>query len=163
PAARGAQAHVTDLFLYDDAIARRFEPFASTRPVCELRAGALILRERWERALGMKASGIVSSPHLADFDEPWASGLGMTSGTIPAGSLLATSRCAVQFAPTPAADVWRCGGRVAAVLLPRAVDVEELASGDVELERFAPAGGGGRTVEIQGQWMNEVWDFIATL
>ncbi len=59
---------MTDLFLYDDATARTFEPFSLTRPTSELRAGALLLRERWERTLKMKAAGMISSAHLEDFD-----------------------------------------------------------------------------------------------
>ena len=39
------------LYLYDDAIARTFEPFALTRPVSELRAGAEVIRRRWARAV----------------------------------------------------------------------------------------------------------------
>ena len=39
------------VYLYDDARARSFEPFALTRPAGELRAGALLVRERWARAL----------------------------------------------------------------------------------------------------------------
>ena len=153
---------MTDLFLYDDSIARDFEPFALTRPVCELRAGALLLRERWERAIGMKAAGVICGTHLADFDEPWGVACGpSTTGTIPAGSVLANSRCAVAFAPAPAADVWRCDGRVAAVVLPRAVDVAELANGEMDLARLAPPE--GKSVDVPGQWINEVWDFIATL
>jgi len=32
------------VFLYDDARARQFEPFALTRPIGETRAGALLVR-----------------------------------------------------------------------------------------------------------------------
>ena len=37
-----------NIVLYDDERARRFEPFALTRPVSELRAGTEIVRRRWE-------------------------------------------------------------------------------------------------------------------
>jgi hypothetical protein len=60
---------VTDLVLYDDAVARHFEPFALTRPIGEMRAGAKLMRQRWEFALKMRATGFVSSEHLATFDE----------------------------------------------------------------------------------------------
>jgi len=43
--------------LYDDARARKFEPFALTRPAGELRAGAELIRRRWERASGSRAPG----------------------------------------------------------------------------------------------------------
>ena len=51
-AARGARPAMTELFLYDDARARSFEPFALTRPASELRVGAELVRRRWEMALG---------------------------------------------------------------------------------------------------------------
>ena len=34
---------MTTLFLYDDARARSFEPFASSRPISEMLAGAALL------------------------------------------------------------------------------------------------------------------------
>jgi UDP-N-acetylglucosamine diphosphorylase/glucosamine-1-phosphate N-acetyltransferase len=152
---------VSELFLYDDKTARAFEPFALTRPTCELRAGALLLRERWERALGLRASAVVSSPHLTDFDEPW--GTVVARGTLPAGSVLANSRCAVSLNPVAAGDGWRCQDRVAAVVLSRDVDVAELKDGAVSLESLVRQGAGGRSVEITGQWLERVWDFIAQL
>ena len=60
--------------LYDDARARTFEPFALTRPVGELRAGAELLRRRWEQALDTPCAAFIGAPHLDDFDEPWAPG-----------------------------------------------------------------------------------------
>ncbi|MBL8982149.1 MAG: hypothetical protein JNL26_08190, partial [Gemmatimonadetes bacterium] len=44
-------------YLYDDARARRAEPFALTRPFSELRAGGLLVRERWARVLGLEPGG----------------------------------------------------------------------------------------------------------
>ena len=152
---------MSELFLYDDAVARTFEPFALTRPTSELRAGALLLRERWERSLGggMRAAGTVSSAHLADFDEP--NSAAVVRGVIPSGSILVNSRCAVALAPIAPGDSWRCGGRVAGVVLARAVEAEELASGQLSLEKLARAN--GKTVEIQGRWIDHIWDFIAHL
>jgi hypothetical protein len=51
--------------LYDDAQARATEPFAITRPFGEVRVGAMLIRERWERVLGAPATGFVAAPHLA--------------------------------------------------------------------------------------------------
>jgi len=41
-------------------------PFAGIRPIAELRAGAWLIRERWEAAVGTAASGIIGS-HVAGF------------------------------------------------------------------------------------------------
>jgi UDP-N-acetylglucosamine diphosphorylase / glucose-1-phosphate thymidylyltransferase / UDP-N-acetylgalactosamine diphosphorylase / glucosamine-1-phosphate N-acetyltransferase / galactosamine-1-phosphate N-acetyltransferase len=150
---------VTDLYLYDDAIGRAFEPFSLTRPTCELRAGALLLRERWERGFTLKAAGCVSTTHLQDFDEPW--GVPVASGVLRKGSILANSRCAVALSPIPAADSWRCGDRIAAVLLPRDVDVEELSNGKLPLEDLTS--NTGRMAFVTGRWIDHVWDFVALL
>jgi len=153
---------VSDLFLYDDLTARTFEPFALTRPTSELRAGALLLRERWELCLGggAKAAGIVTAPHLADFEEPWS--VGVVSGVLKKGSVLANSRCAVGLSAMQAGDFWTCGDRVAAVTLSRDVLAAELASGELSLEKLARDN--GRRVDLPGgRWIEHVWDFIRFL
>jgi UDP-N-acetylglucosamine diphosphorylase/glucosamine-1-phosphate N-acetyltransferase len=150
---------MSELYLYDDAVARAFEPFALTRPVSELRAGALLLRERWERATGMRAAGVVSSQALVDFEEPWS--VEVAHGVLRAGSVVANSRCAVALYPVVAGDVWRCDNRVSAVVLPRDVDADELRDGTMSLEQLAPPS--GRSVEIRGRWVDHVWDLIAQL
>jgi UDP-N-acetylglucosamine diphosphorylase / glucose-1-phosphate thymidylyltransferase / UDP-N-acetylgalactosamine diphosphorylase / glucosamine-1-phosphate N-acetyltransferase / galactosamine-1-phosphate N-acetyltransferase len=150
---------VTALYLYDDSAARALEPFALTRPACELRAGALLLRERWERAFRQRAEGVVTSAHLADFDEPW--GVPVANGRIPRGSVLANSRCAVSLGPLGTADVLSCAGRIAAVRLHRDVDAVELADGATTLERLAREG--AKSAPVGGRWIDHVWDFIAYL
>jgi UDP-N-acetylglucosamine diphosphorylase/glucosamine-1-phosphate N-acetyltransferase len=63
--------------------------------------------------------------------------------------------------PVQAGASWRCENRVAAVALARDVDVDELKDGAVSLDSLA--GDAGRTIEIQGRWIERVWDFIALL
>lgn len=150
---------MTDLYLYDDDVARAFEPFALTRPISELRAGALLLRERWEFAFKTPAAGVICAPHLADFDEPW--GVRPASGVIPKGSILANSRCAIALDPIRAAEVWRCGDRLAAIVLHRDLEVAELERGQLRLEEIASAG--SRVVVVQGWWMQHVWDLVGYL
>ncbi|MEX0907663.1 MAG: putative sugar nucleotidyl transferase, partial [Gemmatimonadota bacterium] len=57
------------LYLYDDAVARRWQPFALTRPIGELLLGAYTFRDRAERFFGERCTGHVSAPHLLGFDE----------------------------------------------------------------------------------------------
>ena len=83
---------MTAVVLYDDARARTFEPFASTRPVSELVAGIATIRDRWKMVLqpGTGVSFAAGARHL-DFDEP-----GVTqaaTGMIPRGSILVNARC----------------------------------------------------------------------
>jgi len=57
------------LYLLDPDPAPAWAPFAGVRPLCELRAGAHLVRERWERFVGAEASAIFALPHLAGFPE----------------------------------------------------------------------------------------------
>ena len=150
---------MSDLFFYDDVTARAFEPFALTRPACELRAGALLVRERWENALRMRTAGFVSSSHLASFEEPGATRA--ATGRMKAGSILVNARCAIALSSLAPADAWKVAERVAAVTLARDVDAAELGNGKATLESFAKSG--GRTIEASGRWMDHVWDFIGYL
>jgi|SRR5690625_895964 len=58
------------LILFDDRVARQWEPFALTRPVGELLFGALKVRERVETVLDLECIGHLTSEHLLGFDEP---------------------------------------------------------------------------------------------
>jgi UDP-N-acetylglucosamine diphosphorylase/glucosamine-1-phosphate N-acetyltransferase len=152
---------VTPLVLYDDERGRLFEPFALTRPVSELRAGALLIRERWERAFALPARGSLVAPHLVDFSEPGAPAP-VRDGRLPAGTVVANSRCAVTLAGVDAgAGVWRCDGRVAAVRLAGDVDAEAFADGTVPLESLVTPN--AREAQVRGRWVEEVWEFVAAL
>ena len=60
----------TALYLLDPDPAPAWAPFAGIRPLAELRAGAHLIRERWETFIGAEATEILSLPHLAGFAEP---------------------------------------------------------------------------------------------
>ncbi len=149
------------LYLYDDVTARDFAPFILTRPVGELRAGAVLLRHRWESATGIRAAGFLSAAHLARFEELDAPPA-VASEELPAGSIVANTRCAVALGAIPSdAEIYTCEGEIAAVRLARAIPVTTLAEGGLALD--ALAGAGGETEEIGGRWIREVWDLIALL
>jgi UDP-N-acetylglucosamine diphosphorylase/glucosamine-1-phosphate N-acetyltransferase len=151
---------VSELYLYDDARARQFEPFAHSRPASELRVGALLMRERWERAFGRPSAGSLAAPHLADFEERDAARV-VRDGTLPAGSIIANARCAPALAGAPGADMWRCDGHVAAVRLAWPLALEELQEGDRSLETLAAPD--ARSAQIGGRWMDDVWHCIRDL
>ena len=58
------------LYLLDPDPAPAWAPFAGVRPLCEPRAGAHLVRERWESFVGAEATAIFALPHLAGFPEP---------------------------------------------------------------------------------------------
>jgi len=154
------------LYLYDDARARVFEPFILTRPVSELRAGIEIGRRRWEILSGRDAAGFISAPHLIDFEEGGAPSALPADATIPAGAIVANSRCVVSL-DGPLKDgesVWRCDGQVCAVRLSRALEASLFADGSLTLEAIArPEGATNRGADLEGRWVNAIWDFIAQL
>ena len=57
------------LYLLDPDPAPVWAPYAGVRPLSELRAGAHLIRERWETCVGAEASAIFALPHLAGFAE----------------------------------------------------------------------------------------------
>ncbi len=154
--------------LYDDAVARAAEPFALTRPFGELRVGAALVRERWERVLGARAVGFVGAPHLAAFGE-FGSPAAAT-GVLKAGTLVVNSRCAPNLtgrvgAPAAGGAI-RCVGAIAAVALARDVDVTELEGGRVALDELASlrvAARGEADLAVTGWWLDAAWDLVRLL
>ena len=146
------------LVTYDDAHARLFEPFALTRPAGELLAGAELIRRRWERAAGARATGFAGASHLEafeEFDAPPAA-----RGELAAGTIVANARCAIALdAALGDAGAWTCEGRVAAVRLAAPLDASRLADGTLRLETLAK----GATADVRGWWLEEVWDLSARL
>jgi len=147
-----------NLVFLDDAAAADFQPFALTRPCCELRVGALLVRQRWEMATGMSTRGFVGAPHLTHFSEPGAASF--LSDQIPVGSILVNSRCAVALqALDTRADAWSCEGRVAAVRLRSPMNANDIAR-DGALESLAES---GNQVAIEGRWLDNIWDMVRLL
>ncbi|HEY5086782.1 MAG TPA: putative sugar nucleotidyl transferase, partial [Gemmatimonadaceae bacterium] len=109
------------LYLYDDARARNFEPFALTRPVSELRAGVEVVRRRWEVVLGHDAAAFVGAQHLTDFEESGAPPALPPDTVIPAGAIVANSRCVIALDESlqHQHSAWRCDGQVCAVRLAK--------------------------------------------
>jgi UDP-N-acetylglucosamine diphosphorylase/glucosamine-1-phosphate N-acetyltransferase len=149
------------LYFYDDARARQFEPFALTRPGSELRAGASLIRKRWERATSLPSAGFISSPHLAEFEEGKAPPAVAPKSEIPAGSIIINTRCVIPLdLAVDRFDLLMCEGSACAVRLARALPVSQFADGSIDLGAIQTSLGGRK---IPGRWMGEVWDFIATL
>ncbi len=60
------------LYLWNDAVARRWQPFALTRPAGEMLFGVETLRARAERVLGVRCVGHLAEERLRGFSEPGA-------------------------------------------------------------------------------------------
>jgi UDP-N-acetylglucosamine diphosphorylase/glucosamine-1-phosphate N-acetyltransferase len=149
------------LYFYDDAAARRLEPFALTRPISELRAGTSLIRKRWERATSLSSAAFISSPHLAQFEERNAPSAALENAEIPAGSIVVNSRCVAPLdLKLDHFDLLMCDGVACAVRLARAMRVSQFADGSIDIGTIQTSLGGKR---IKGRWMNDVWDFIGSL
>ncbi len=157
---------MTLVVLYDDARARTFEPFASTRPVSEMRAGTRLLRERWAAALQADDLQFVAGDRHLEFDEP---GAHAATGIIPGGAIIVNARC-VPALPADAAkaarqsatcSMWRCGSELAAVRVREPLDIKHFADGSLTLDELHV--GTGAIGTIDGWWLTEVWDFIRFL
>ena len=155
---------MSDFFLYDDAAARAFEPFALTRPVGELRAGAELIRRRWERAFGMPATGFIGARHLAAFTEHGSPPAVCSDADVVPGTIIANSRfvASLKGAKIDAkTKVWKNDGKVVAVRVNSSHHVSRFGEGQLSLEELAQER--GKSAEIAGRWMDNVWDFIGTL
>ncbi len=149
------------LYFYDDVRARQFEPFALTRPGSELRAGTSLIRKRWERATSLESAGFISSKHLAHFEEGKAPPAVAPKSEIPAGSIVVNTRCVIPLdLKLDRFDLLMCQGAACAVRLARALPVSQFADGSIDIGAIQTSLGGRK---IDGRWINEVWDFIATL
>lgn len=150
------------LILYDDAVARGFEPFALTRPVSELRAGVVLVRERWETALGTRAVGFLGAAHLDDFEEPGAPSA-YVDADLAVGTIVANARAlpTLEVVRDAAADAWTIGGRLAAVRLARAVPSSVLREAGAELESLTTPT--SKRIELAGWWLDAPWDLVRHL
>jgi UDP-N-acetylglucosamine diphosphorylase/glucosamine-1-phosphate N-acetyltransferase len=149
------------LYFYDDVRARQFEPFALTRPACELRAGTSLVRRRWELITGLKSAGFIGSPHLLHFEEGDAPPAVAPNAEIPAGSVVVNTRCILPLdSQLDRFDLLMCEGAACAVKLARGLPASQFADGTIDLGAIQTSLGGRK---VTGRWINDVWDFIGTL
>lgn len=154
------------IVLYDDALAREFEPFATSRPLGEVRAGALLGRERWALWFGRAVDACIAAPHLAhfaEFDAPPMAGL-----PLPVGTWLVNTRALPVLHETTVgdADAIRIGAHIAAVQLrePLADATQRdgtLRDGTLMLDSLVRRD--AVTQRIDGVWLNAPWDIIRHL
>lgn len=150
---------MSTVFLYDDALARAFEPFALTRPMGEMRAGAMLVRERWSCVLGTGDVAHLAASHLRGFAEPGAALV--HEGVVPTGAWVVNARFAPSLEARLIGDRIVAGGRTVAVRVPGATELSRFDGGIASLDDI----GGAQTqsMDIRGWWMDEVWDFVGHL
>ena len=149
----------TRLYLFDDARARAWRPFRLTRPVGELLFGCLRLRERAEKAFGMRAAGHLAGDDLLGFADPSAPpALAVADVPSDAPRVLLSSRAVIEPAGDFSVDrvsTLVIQGHVAGWALPAgAAAPAEEALLDPEGTRF------GGTVELAGTFLEWPWSLI---
>jgi len=141
-----------DLYLLDPEPSSAWAPFAGIRPLSELRAGAHLVRERWETFLGVATREILAAPHLAGFTE---SGVPPVTAfhAVPGPAVVASS----TFVPCGVVPVLPQGGC-------------RLVSGGVTVGWGVGPGGAWRgpepgtaAVEVSGVVLHGVHDLVPAL
>ncbi|HYT81871.1 MAG TPA: putative sugar nucleotidyl transferase [Gemmatimonadales bacterium] len=140
------------LYLLDPDPAPSWAPFAGVRPLCELRAGAHLVRERWETFVGAEASAIFTLPHLAGFPEAGVPPV-EPRRAVPGPAVIGSS----TFAP-----------RGLAPHLPEAP--ARLTHGGITVGWAVPSGATwsgplsqAQAVEVQGLLLRGVYDLVPAL
>jgi UDP-N-acetylglucosamine diphosphorylase / glucose-1-phosphate thymidylyltransferase / UDP-N-acetylgalactosamine diphosphorylase / glucosamine-1-phosphate N-acetyltransferase / galactosamine-1-phosphate N-acetyltransferase len=137
----------------DDSLA----PITTARPLAEVRAGARLIRERWESAFGIAVRGVVGATRLQGFEEPSSAPLLHDDDVLDAGTMVGMS----HFAPAlPRVlighnNTWTHNGAVIAATLTRATRVAELRESGV------PAG--TESAPLPGWMLLAPWDLIGNL
>ncbi|HEY6156477.1 MAG TPA: putative sugar nucleotidyl transferase [Gemmatimonadales bacterium] len=140
------------LYLLDPEPSAAWAPFLGARPLCELRAGAHLIRERWEAFVGVEATGILALPHLAGFAEPGVPAV-TPRHPVAGPAIIGSSTFAPRgLAPALPDGAFRltCGG------ITVGWGVEAGATWD----RPQPH---ARTLEVEGAVLHGVYDLVATL
>lgn len=146
------------LYLFDDDEARRFEPFALTRPIGEMLFGTMTLRERSEQALSLACAGCWAGPELVGFSEPDAPA-GLAWEDLETPCLLLNSRVVLEsntLLPENIGGVLVVEGRAAGVVVTAGAplpDPRSLTSGI-----FADA---EPATTVAGSWVTSVWDLMS--
>lgn len=143
---------VPALYLLDPEPAAAWAPFAGVRPIAELRAGAHLIRERWEAFVGTETTAVFALPHLAGFQEP---------GTAPVRA----------FTPVPGPAIIGSSTFAPRGLAPSLPDTAaRLTHGGMTVGWAVPAGATwagpqpqAQTVEVAGQILRGVHDLIPAL
>ncbi|MEX0856353.1 MAG: putative sugar nucleotidyl transferase [Gemmatimonadota bacterium] len=125
------------LYLFDDRTARGWSPFSLTRPAGELLFGALLLRRRIERSLGIPAEGYVATPGIEGFEEAGAPPV-FSPEDVPSDCdrVLLSSR---YLPPLPTRQSG-LGEATPAIPSPFPAEVHRILLGDVLVGWLIPAG-----------------------
>jgi UDP-N-acetylglucosamine diphosphorylase/glucosamine-1-phosphate N-acetyltransferase len=140
------------LHLLEPAPSAAWAPFQASRPVAELRAGAWLVRERWEAIADASAAAIFGPPHLATFTEEGAPPV-RTLGPVPGPAVVGRSDFAPSGLPPEVPDV-----------AARLVNEEETVGWWVPAgARWSGPDDDGVPVEVEGFRLHGTYDLVTAL
>ena len=154
------------LYVFDDARADAWAPFALSRPCGELRFGSSLLRERLETFAGVPASGHITRPWLDGYAEDGAPPV-LAPGRLDEDEprLLLCSRAVPAMDARAERSLPRDGheavtlmvdGQVAGALLPAGAPTP-----DPGWLRHPEAVPGAAEIHVEGRLLERVWDLVA--
>lgn len=151
------------LYLFDDAVARDWQPFALTRPIGEILLGAHTFRARAEHLFSVACQGHLTSAHLLGFSEPDAPpvipfddvGSDQPRVMLSSRALLGWRR---PVLPERTAILECDDGVIGAFVAPGDPGPSPEWLLQPRAEDFPAAQ--GRTVHLDGALLNQVWDVI---
>lgn len=149
------------LHLFDDARARRWEPFALTRPAAELVLGALRLWERAVRSWGVEYGGHLASARLAGFREDEGPGaLAAHEAGERSHRILVSSRAVVRSRPRELPSLpaeLRIDGATVGWSLPPGTPLPHPR----DMAHPAAAPRKAARLELEGFVLEHVWELVA--
>jgi UDP-N-acetylglucosamine diphosphorylase / glucose-1-phosphate thymidylyltransferase / UDP-N-acetylgalactosamine diphosphorylase / glucosamine-1-phosphate N-acetyltransferase / galactosamine-1-phosphate N-acetyltransferase len=150
----------TALYLFDDSVARSWQPFTLTRPAGELLLGAFTARARAESMFRLPCAGHIAAPHLRGFQEPGAPPV-VAHGDVATDRdrIFLSSRVIPDWGQAPdlprhAAPI-RTAGQVVGWHAPAG------SPGPDPGWFSAPEAGDGVAVELPGRVLDRVWALVA--
>ena len=156
---------MVSLILFDDAVSRRWQPFALTRPGGELRFGAFTTRRRAERLFSARCAAHLGPDHLHGFEEGDAPPvLGYADAPAEGDRLFLSARAVPAWG---SGEIWAkrrggsgvviVGGEVAGWFAPDGTPApgpEFFDSPPTILDRTG-------AVELEGRMIGPVWELMS--
>jgi UDP-N-acetylglucosamine diphosphorylase / glucose-1-phosphate thymidylyltransferase / UDP-N-acetylgalactosamine diphosphorylase / glucosamine-1-phosphate N-acetyltransferase / galactosamine-1-phosphate N-acetyltransferase len=149
------------LYLYDDAVAQRWQPFTLTRPAGELLLGAYTFRQRAERFFGIACLGHAAAEHLEGFEEPGAAPVVRVPDIAKSTARLFLNSRALpdwnqEWRDPSGAATLRMGGDVVGCFVPAGAPNPEPTWFDSP-SRLVD----GAELELKGQLLTRPWELIS--
>lgn len=143
---------MADLYLLDPPVAPAWAPFQLTRPLAECRAGAWLIRERWEAIADATTAAIFAPPHLHAFVEDGAPPVRAAAPVRGPAIIGRSSFAAAGVPPDLPAET------------ARLVNEDEVAGWWVpDGAAWTGEETGGVDVELEGMWLHGAYDLITAL